>query len=1162
MPSTYTVNLGIEKPATGEQSGTWGDTTNINFDILDQAINGAVAITLASAGTSGSPNTLAISDGAVSDGRNKWIEFVDGGDLGATAYVQLTPNDAEKIVFIRNSLSGSRSVILFQGTYDAARDLEVPAGVDMVVKFSGGGATATATDVFTRLRATAIETPSLTATTADINGGTVDGTTIGGATPAAGTFTNLTANTDLTINSTTTVDGILDEDNMASNSATKLATQQSIKAYVDSQVGTVDTLAEILANGNTTGSNNIIVDNGQAITTNTINETTAGSGVTIDSVLLKDDGINATNLEITNIKANDGTAAGSIANSTGAVTITSFISNSVDIGGGAIDDTTIGGTTPNSGAFTTLSASGNLTVDTNTLYVDSSTNKVSIGTTSSDGTLHVHTGSAGTITAAAAANDLVIESDNAAGMSLLFDDTSTNSYGVIYWGNETDGSADGRIEYFGSTYVTSGDRQAMLFRSAAAERLRLQGSAVVVNEPGNDTDFRVESDTNTHALFVDAGNSRVGVNASSPAYALDVSSSAETAIRVNSATGSDTVFRLSQNGTNKWAFFNENSTDAYVIYSNVSTAERARFSSSEVVFNEPSNDYDFRVESDGNTHMLFVDAGADHVAVGGTQSTSNSNLTVNGPDTAVYDPNTLDTGGGLSIFKYTNTNTNNDSVGLAFRITTDSSSSNALGAIRYVQPVYNNFAGRMVFQTRNSNGTYYEQMRLDSESGLLFNSQGDSFLDFSINSDSHAPFFKLDAGNNKLRVGSYQNDDGNTMTVGLSGSQTYPSTSAEGQLAISTVNNAQGNNQHAGLFFRVSSNNGSNNANASIGLKQPDYTSHNSQFYFNLRSQTQNKIRQYALIDSESGWIFNDGSESYMDFRVESDANTHALFVDAGTSGVGIGNTANANAHLSVDGDITGGYGGFIRMNNAGTSGCSGFIGCTDTNWAIGQEKLLIGRAAQGLAPASAYAEIVISGSEVVVNENSNDRDFRVESNNNTHMVFVDAGSDFVAFGNTVANPASGFSAIGGAAYTAGGGMQVANNSSGASLVLGQNFAANGSICDFRKQGTVVGSISVTGSTTTYNTSSDARLKENIADAEDAGAKVDAIQVRQFDWKVDGSHQDYGMVAQELITVAPEAVSKGETEEEMMGVDYSKLVPMLVKEIQSLRVRVHALESK
>jgi len=342
MASTYTVNLGIEKPATGEQSGTWGNTTNTNFDIIDQAINGAVTVTLAATGSSGSPNTLAISDGTVSDGRNKFIEFNDGGDLGGTAYVQLTPNDAEKIVFIRNSLSGSRSILIFQGTYDAGRDLEIPAGVDMVVKFSGGGATATTTDVFTKLQATAITTPSLVATTADINGGSLDGATVGAASASTGAFTTLTASTSLNVASSTTVDGVLDEDNMASNSASKLATQQSIKAYVDSQVATSDTLSEVLGNGNTSGSNNLIIDNGQAITTNTVNETTAGSGVTIDSVLLKDDGVKATNLEVTNLKANDGTAAGSIANSTGAVTITSLVSNSVDIGGGAIDGTTIG----------------------------------------------------------------------------------------------------------------------------------------------------------------------------------------------------------------------------------------------------------------------------------------------------------------------------------------------------------------------------------------------------------------------------------------------------------------------------------------------------------------------------------------------------------------------------------------------------------------------------------------------------------------------------------------------------------------------------------------------------------------------------------------------------------------------------------------------------
>ncbi len=261
MPSTYTVNLGIEKPATGEQSGTWGDTVNDNSNILDEAINGVVTITLSSAGSSGSPNTIAITNGASSTGRNKWIEFADGGDLGGAAYVQLTPNDAEKICFIRNSLTSSRSIFLFQGNYNASNDIEIAAGTDVLVKFSGTGTGATVVNVYANLKVDGI-----VATTADINGGTIDATVIGGSTAAAVTGTTVVANTSVNIaGDGATVTGIKDEDNMASNSATKLATQQSIKAYVDSQVGTVDTLAEILANGNTTGSTNIEVTTAQKV---------------------------------------------------------------------------------------------------------------------------------------------------------------------------------------------------------------------------------------------------------------------------------------------------------------------------------------------------------------------------------------------------------------------------------------------------------------------------------------------------------------------------------------------------------------------------------------------------------------------------------------------------------------------------------------------------------------------------------------------------------------------------------------------------------------------------------------------------------------------------------------------------------------------------------
>jgi hypothetical protein len=198
MPSTYTTNNGIELIATGEQSGTWGATTNTNLSLVDAALDGQVTITLIATGSSGSPNTLPVTDGSTSNGRNRLIIFADGADLGGTVFVQLTPNDAEKIVYIRNSLTASRSILVFQGTYNASNDYEIPAGTTAVVYFNGGGAGAVAANVF--------------------NNAYFDSLRLGAV----------------------SVTAVLDEDDMASDSATSLATQQSIKAYVDTQLTAED----------------------------------------------------------------------------------------------------------------------------------------------------------------------------------------------------------------------------------------------------------------------------------------------------------------------------------------------------------------------------------------------------------------------------------------------------------------------------------------------------------------------------------------------------------------------------------------------------------------------------------------------------------------------------------------------------------------------------------------------------------------------------------------------------------------------------------------------------------------------------------------------------------------------------------------------------------
>jgi hypothetical protein len=127
-------------------------------------------------------------------------------------------------------------------------------------------------------------------------------------------------------------------------------------------------------------------------------------------------------------------------------------------------------------------------------------------------------------------------------------------------------------------------------------------------------------------------------------------------------------------------------------------------------------------------------------------------------------------------------------------------------------------------------------------------------------------------------------------------------------------------------------------------------------------------------------------------------------------------------------------------------------------------------------------------------------------------------------------------------------------------ILLSQNTTANVNQIAFFNPNGAVGAINTDGSGTIYGTSSDVRLKHDIIDAPEASNLIDAIQVRSFKWNADNSEQRYGMVAQELLEVAPEAVSQPADPDEMMAVDYSKLVPMLVKELQSLRARVAQLE--
>jgi hypothetical protein len=169
MASTYTANVGVEKIGAGEQAGTWGTTTNNNFDIIDRAINGVGAITL-----SGTTHTLTTSDGTLSDGQYKVL--VLGGSPSGTNTITITPNDQDKLYFVKNS--SGQSATFTQGS---GANVTIANGKGAIIYADGAGSGAAVTDL----------------TDVFVVGQAIDGVTVGATTAAAITGTTITANTSI-----------------------------------------------------------------------------------------------------------------------------------------------------------------------------------------------------------------------------------------------------------------------------------------------------------------------------------------------------------------------------------------------------------------------------------------------------------------------------------------------------------------------------------------------------------------------------------------------------------------------------------------------------------------------------------------------------------------------------------------------------------------------------------------------------------------------------------------------------------------------------------------------------------------------------------------------------------------------------------------------------
>ena len=137
MPSTYASNSGIELIRDGEQSGTWGTTTNTNWSITDRLTNGVLDLTL-----TGTSHTLTTSDGSTSDGQYKLLQL--GGSPTGEVTITIDPNDGQHIYFVKNNTVETATFSQGSGS-----NVSVAAGQSKIIYCDGAGASATVFDLTT-----------------------------------------------------------------------------------------------------------------------------------------------------------------------------------------------------------------------------------------------------------------------------------------------------------------------------------------------------------------------------------------------------------------------------------------------------------------------------------------------------------------------------------------------------------------------------------------------------------------------------------------------------------------------------------------------------------------------------------------------------------------------------------------------------------------------------------------------------------------------------------------------------------------------------------------------------------------------------------------------------------------------------------------------------
>ncbi len=551
--ATYVNDLRLKEIGTGESSGTWGTETNVNLELIGEALSfGTEAIT-----TNADTHTSTVADGSTDPARSMYIKYT--GTLDSACTITIAPNTLSRLHFIENGTSGSQNIIISQGS---GANVTIPPGDVKVVYLDGAGSGAAVVDAFASLSVVDLKVQDdLTVT---------DDATIGGTLGVTGA---VTANAGISIDNIT-IDGTeidLSSGDLTIDVAGDIKLDAAGNDWIFLSGGTaigriINSSSDFVIQADVQDQDIIFKgdDGGSGITALTLDMSAAGAATFNDKITAVGTSV-FTNLDISGDVDIDGTTNLDVVDIDGAVDMASTLT----VGG----DVTINSTTLKvSGSFPQLFFEDTAGSDLDA-YIVNNANGLFIGKTNSPSSSNdimsfdLSNQIVG-IGGAAAFSTFEVIGDKTEGNNLqltLKGATNTNKQMIMGFDTTADTAHV-------TTQIAGSSPTPLIFKTGN----------VVFNESSSDSDFRVESNGNTHAIFVDAGNDRVGILESSPGGPLEVAADGGASCinmigRDNSASDEAALQFIDHNGSTANAMI-INSGQSIAFFSGGTSTETARFS--------------------------------------------------------------------------------------------------------------------------------------------------------------------------------------------------------------------------------------------------------------------------------------------------------------------------------------------------------------------------------------------------------------------------------------------------------------------------------------------------------------------------------------------------------------------------------------------------------